>query len=90
MECLAMGSNTQNRQGAVSWAWLLIIALSMIELFRLIGIRFTTNDDAMALIWYPSIWESTVDAMQRYGRIQYFIYWPLNIFATSISGQLDL
>ena len=48
-----MGSNSQNRQDVVGWIWLLIIALGMIELHRLIGIRFTTNDDAMGLIWYP-------------------------------------
>ena len=82
-----MGSNTQNRQDVVSWAWLLIIALSMIELYRLIGIRFTTNDDAMALIWYQSIWDSIVDAMQRYGRIQQFIYYPLWIFAIRLADS---
>jgi hypothetical protein len=59
MECLSMGSNSQNRQDVVGWIWLLIIALGIIELHRLIGIRFTTNDDAMGLIWYPSVWEST-------------------------------
>ena len=59
----------------------------MIELYRLIGIRFTTNDDAMGLIWYPSVWESTVDAMQRYGRIQQFIYYPLCIFALRLADS---
>ena len=85
-----MDSKIQNRQDVVRWTWLLIIALSMIELHRLIGIRFTTNDDAMGLIWYPSIWESAVEAMQRYGRIQQLIYYPLWIFAASVRGQLDL
>ena len=87
MECLSMGSNSQNRQDVVGWIWLLIIALGIIELHRLIGIRFTTNDDAMGLIWYPSVWESTVDAMQRYGRIQQIIYWPLNIFALRLADS---
>ena len=82
-----MGSNTENRQDVVNWVWLLIIALSAIELFRLIGIRFTTNDDAMALIWYQSIWDSIVEAMQRYGRIQQFIYYPLWIFGIRLADS---
>jgi hypothetical protein len=82
-----MDSKSHIRQNVVRWIWLLIIALSMMEIYRLIGIRFTTNDDAMALIWYQSIWHSTLDAMQRYGRIQNLIYWPLSIFALRFEGS---
>src|SRR4029077_15364538 len=46
-----------------------------------------TNDDAMALIWYQSIWDAIVDAMQRYGRIQQFIYYSLWIFGIRLADS---
>lgn len=74
--------------------WFLITTLGAIELHRLIGIRFTTNDDALGLIWgYQwGVWNLALDAMHRYGRIQQFLYYPLWLLTLRLedSGFYDL